>query len=72
EKLNLIMQKNNEPINYFDQNLFLQLKQYQTSRGIEADGIAGMETILQINSETLQGIPILKDAEKISSTNGLE
>ena len=36
------------------------LKVYQSQRNINADGIAGMQTILTINGETLVGIPQLQ------------
>ncbi len=36
------------------------LKVYQSQRSINADGIAGMQTILTINGETLAGIPQLQ------------
>ena len=44
----------------FDESLKSALKKYQTQRNINADGIAGMNTILMINSETLVGIPLLR------------
>jgi len=44
----------------FDKSLQNALKTYQKQRNINADGIAGMKTILTINSETLVGIPQLQ------------
>ncbi|TQV74875.1 AAA family ATPase [Aliikangiella marina] len=45
--------------NTFDAQLQNQLKAFQSRKNIRADGIAGMRTILKINAETLQGIPLL-------------
>jgi len=45
----------------FDKALQEALKTYQRQRNINADGIAGMRTILTINSETLVGIPLLQE-----------
>jgi general secretion pathway protein A len=36
------------------------LSEYQGQRNITSDGIAGMQTILTINRETLEGIPLLQ------------
>ncbi len=44
---------------HFDADLLQQLKGYQQKKGINADGIAGMQTILQLNSELMSGIPLL-------------
>lgn len=44
----------------FSQPLQDALKVYQSQRNINADGIAGMQTILTINGETLVGIPQLQ------------
>lgn len=57
--LNNLNQTNNEAQNTFDKQMQQQLIAYQSQRDIEADGIAGMQTILKINSETLIGIPLL-------------
>ncbi len=45
----------------FTRNLKLALSNYQTQRNIKRDGIAGMQTIMLINAETYQGIPLLHD-----------
>jgi len=51
----------NLPSSYvFDKSLQAALKTYQKQRNINADGIAGMQTILTINTETLVGIPQLQ------------
>jgi general secretion pathway protein A len=44
----------------FSGPLYKALKTYQSQRNINADGIAGMQTILTINGETLVGIPQLQ------------
>jgi len=43
----------------FDAELKSRLIDYQVKRNIDADGIAGMQTILKINAENLSGIPLL-------------
>ena len=53
-------QTSNEAQNIFDRQMQRELITYQSQRDIEADGIAGMQTILKINSETLIGIPLLE------------
>ncbi|MBV1907874.1 MAG: AAA family ATPase [Kangiellaceae bacterium] len=45
----------------FDQSLKLAVSEFQRQRSITADGIAGMHTILMINRETLDGIPMLQE-----------
>lgn len=57
--LNNLDHLSGEAQNTFDRNMQKQLIAYQSRRDIEADGIAGMQTILKINSETLIGIPLL-------------
>jgi len=47
----------------FDDALQQQLIAFQSQRDIRADGIAGMQTILKINAETLQGIPLLESIQ---------
>jgi general secretion pathway protein A len=44
----------------FDQPLKRALTDYQRQRNLISDGIAGMKTILMINQETLDGIPLLQ------------
>lgn len=43
----------------FDQAMSDQLKQFQKSRGLNQDGIAGMKTIMVINQLTDNSIPLL-------------
>ncbi len=57
--LNQITEMGSQVKQTFDWGLRRQLMAYQTSRNIEADGIAGVQTILKINSESLDGIPLL-------------
>lgn len=57
--LNRINQSTNEPLEKFTSELRLQLVEFQKQRGINPDGIAGMQTILKINAELLIGIPLL-------------
>ena len=45
----------------FDEPLKRAVSFYQRQRNISADGIAGMQTILTINGETLDGIPLLQN-----------
>lgn len=58
-KLNSINQIEQPTQKVFNQELKQQLMQFQLQRNIKADGIAGMQTILKINVETLSGIPLL-------------
>ena len=58
--LNQLDQLDSPSINQFDRALEQQLKDFQSRRDIRADGIAGMQTILKINAETLSGIPLLE------------
>jgi general secretion pathway protein A len=44
---------------FFDQRLLDALVKYQKSKYLKGDGIAGMRTILNINSDVLDGIPRL-------------
>lgn len=44
----------------FDSSLKQALSEYQRRRNLIDDGIAGMKTILVINQETLDGIPLLQ------------
>jgi len=48
----------------FDQTLRQAVSTYQSQRNITADGIAGMQTILTINGETLEGIPLLQNLSR--------
>ncbi len=59
EKLKKLLNPTLPLSDYFDQALLANLKQYQKQRNIQADGIAGIQTILTINGETLEGIPQL-------------
>ena len=43
----------------FDQSLQQKLIAFQQQKDINADGIAGMQTILKMNAELLVGIPLL-------------
>lgn len=58
--LNLLNQKDVQSQDTFDNQLLAELKDFQSRRNIRADGIAGMQTILKINAESLQGIPLLE------------
>jgi len=60
EKMNQLMDRNLPPSEIFDSVLQVAVGEYQKQRNITADGIAGMQTILTINSETLEGIPLLQ------------
>jgi len=60
-KLKGLLNPSLEISDYFEQKLLLSLRQYQKQRNIQADGIAGIQTILTINGETLNGIPLLID-----------
>jgi general secretion pathway protein A len=59
QKLSQINQADFSTSDVFDINLQLELKKFQRLRSINADGIAGMQTILKINTEALKGIPLL-------------
>ena len=60
EKMNQLVDGNLQSSEIFDQGLQNMVSDYQRKRNITADGIAGMQTILTINSETLDGIPLLQ------------
>ena len=60
DTLNQLSNKSGQSQETFDNQLQTQLKNFQSRRNIRADGIAGMRTILKINAETLQGIPLLE------------
>jgi len=50
-----------EPVtSNFDLSLQNKLRLFQQQRKINADGLAGMQTILKINTENLSGIPLLE------------
>ncbi len=62
ESLNKINQPYGEEypiVSIFDNALKRRLMDFQLSRNIQPDGIAGIRTILKINEETLSGIPLL-------------
>ncbi|MDQ7048671.1 MAG: hypothetical protein Q9M92_03705 [Enterobacterales bacterium] len=61
EKLKILLNPSLEISEHFEQNLLVSLSQYQKQRNIQSDGIAGIQTILTINGETLDGIPLLVD-----------
>jgi len=60
EKMNQLVDRKLQASEIFDQGLQNAVSEYQRKRNITADGIAGMQTILTINSETLDGIPLLQ------------
>ena len=60
EKMNQLVDSKLQASEIFDQGLQNAVSEYQRKRNITADGIAGMQTILTINSETLDGIPLLQ------------
>lgn len=59
QSLNWLNQNDGNPQDVFDQRLKSALISFQSQRDIEADGIAGMQTILKMNAETIVGIPML-------------
>ncbi|WP_196139522.1 ExeA family protein [Aliikangiella sp. G2MR2-5] len=48
-----------QPQQTFDKRLQNRLIDFQSKQNIHADGIAGMQTILKLNAETMVGIPLL-------------
>ncbi len=60
-KMKLLIDSQLVPSQNFDSSLKNALRKYQSQRNINADGIAGMQTILTINGETLVGIPQLTE-----------
>ncbi len=60
KNLNRLDDKTTPPVSEFGLPLKQQLLAFQTKRNINADGIAGMQTILKINADTLAGIPLLE------------
>ena len=60
--LNRLSQSSAQPQSRFDRLLKNKLIDYQSKQGLRADGIAGVQTILRINAETLSGIPLLEPA----------
>jgi len=61
DKLKVLLNPSLKVNDYFDQTLLVSLSQYQKQRNIQSDGIAGIQTILTINGETLDGIPLFVD-----------
>ncbi|MGX5174952.1 AAA family ATPase [Aliikangiella sp. IMCC44653] len=59
QRLNLILNSQQPITNLFNADLRFLLVEYQAMRELNTDGIAGMQTILKINQETLSGIPLL-------------
>lgn len=64
EKMNQILNTSNQITTVFNNELKNQLIEFQKKHNIAADGIAGMQTILKINSESMQGIPVLLNAQE--------
>ena len=60
QSLSWLNQNSKNPKEIFDEQLKQELTAFQSQRDINADGIAGMQTILKINAETLVGIPMLE------------
>lgn len=60
QKMRVLMSEDAIETEQFDDNLKSLVSQFQRQRNIAADGIAGMQTILTINGETLDGIPLLQ------------
>lgn len=60
QKMRVLMNANALETDLFDESLKTLVSQFQRQRNITADGIAGMQTILTINGETLDGIPLLQ------------
>ncbi len=60
QKMQLLMNAELVESDLFDQDLKQLVSEFQRQRNITADGIAGMQTILTINGETLDGIPLLQ------------
>lgn len=60
QKMRVLMNEDAIETDQFDDNLKSLVSQFQRQRNIAADGIAGMQTILTINGETLDGIPLLQ------------
>jgi len=60
EKMQELVESELTISNRFDLSLRNVVSQFQRQRNITADGIAGMQTILVINGETLDGIPLLQ------------
>jgi len=64
EKMKLLVDPKMSNTQIFDQKLRRVVSRYQSQRNITADGIVGMQTILTINGETLNGIPLLQDLSR--------
>lgn len=60
KSLNDLNNRSDQPVSVFDLSLKEQLMAFQRRRSINSDGIAGMQTILKINADTLTGIPLLE------------
>ncbi len=60
QKMLILMNAGIAETDLFDEGLKSLVSQFQRQRNITADGIAGMQTILTINGETLDGIPLLQ------------
>ncbi len=63
QMLNMINQSNDSVTEKFDEELKTKVIAYQQQRNIKADGVAGMKTILKINQEMINGIPLLVKPE---------
>lgn len=60
EQMRLLVDGSLSQSRQFDPSLKQALSEYQRRRNLIDDGIAGMKTILVINQETLDGIPLLQ------------
>ncbi len=60
KKMNQLIDPSLQESSLFESSLLNAVKTYQTSKNINADGIAGMQTILAINEDSLVGIPQLQ------------
>jgi len=64
EKMKVLVDPRISNTQVFDQALSQAVSSYQNQRNITADGIVGMQTILTINGETLEGIPLLQNLSR--------
>jgi general secretion pathway protein A len=48
-----------EPPAVYDESLVRQVRAFQSSKGLQPDGVVGPRTVIQINSETQVDLPLL-------------
>lgn len=62
QKINQIDQANELPeASVYQENLIEKIRQFQSSQGLVADGVVGVQTLIRINNVTGLDAPVLKN-----------